>query len=168
MPLKDMYEYCGQCGFLYARVDTEAWGKNSARRIMCPVCGWTAYEEINWEGNEPELVTRSVAKGYGAFRLIPPGGYSGYNSFNKSPAIEVLATLKELLSTKGWKGYISLWSDKENKAFLVFGSPLHKFDVLERKEQPPPEESPAMTFASCASTATFNWTKPTRSELSGD
>jgi len=133
MPLRDMYELCGQCGFIYARVDTEGWGKNSARRIMCPVCGWTAYEELNWESGEPEVVTRNIAKGYGAFRLLPPGGYCGYNAFHEHPSLEVLKTLTDLLSTKGWKGYISLWNDDTRKATLVHGSPLSKFDLLKRK-----------------------------------
>jgi len=133
MPLRDMYEPCGQCGFIYARVDTEGWGENSARRVMCPVCGWTAYEEINWESGEPVVVTRSVAKGYGAFRLVHPGGYCGYNAFHEPASIEVLNTLMELLSNKDWKGYISLWNDDTQKATLVHGSPQSKFDLLKRK-----------------------------------
>jgi hypothetical protein len=100
---------------------------------MCPVCGWTAYEELNWESGEPELVKRSVAKGFGAFRLIPPGGYCGYNSFHEPPEIEVLNALLELLSSKGWKGYISLWNDDTQKASLVHGSPMSKFDMLKQK-----------------------------------
>ena len=90
MPLKDMYEPCGQCGFDYARVDTEAWGRNSARRLMCPVCGWTAYEEIVWEGNQPHQIKRNESQGFGAFRLIPPGGYCGYNAFHEQPSADVL------------------------------------------------------------------------------
>lgn len=133
MPLKDMYENCDQCGFIYARVDTESWGTNSARRLMCPVCGWTAYEEIDWQSGEPEVVTRNMAKGFGAFRLLPPGGYCGYNAFHTPPSIEVLNTLVELLSGKGWKGYISLWNDETQKATLVYGSPLGKFDLLKQK-----------------------------------
>ena len=133
MPLKDMYELCGQCGFDYARVDTEAWGKNSARRLMCPVCGWTAYEEIYWEDNKPNILKRSESKGFGAFRLIPPGGYCGYNAFHEPPSSEVLYTLKELIVDKGWKGYISLWDESDGKAFLLLGSPLDKFAVINKK-----------------------------------
>ncbi len=133
MPLKDMFEACVQCGFDYARVDTEAWGKDSARRLMCPVCGWTAYEELRWEGSRPQMIKRSEAKGYGAFRLIPPGGYSGYNAFHEPPSADVMYALKELLIDKGWKGYISVWDDAEGKAFLLLGSPLDKFDVITKK-----------------------------------
>jgi hypothetical protein len=133
MPLKDMFEPCVQCGFEYARVDTEAWGRDSARRLMCPVCGWTAYEELRWEGNRPQMIKRSESKGYGAFRLIPPGGYCGYNAFHSPPSAEVLYSLKELLIDKGWKGYISLWDEAEGKAFLLLGSPLDKFAVIEKK-----------------------------------
>ena len=133
MTLESMYASCGQCNFIYARIDTEAWGANSSRRIMCPVCGWTAYEELSWEDGRPVVVKRSDAKGYGAFRLIPPGGYCGYNSFHEPPTLDVLTTLKELLSDKGWKGYISLWDDDEGKAYLVYGSPLHKFSALKSK-----------------------------------
>ena len=133
MPLKDMYEPCGQCGFEYGRVDTEAWGANSARRLMCPVCGWTAYEEIEWDGNTPNLLKRSESKGYGAFRLIPPGGYCGYNAFHHPPAPEVLRDLEKLICDKGWKGYISLWDEKEGKAFLVVGNPLNKYAVIGKK-----------------------------------
>jgi hypothetical protein len=100
---------------------------------MCPVCGWTAYEEINWESGEPEVVKRNIAKGYGAFRLLPPGGYCGYNAFHEPPSIEVLNTLVDLLSGKGWKGYISLWNDDTQKATLVHGSPLSKFALLKQK-----------------------------------
>lgn len=129
MALKDMHEQCGQCGFPYARIDTEAWGTNSARRLMCPVCGWTAYEELEWSGPEPVTVKRKEAKGYGAYRLIPPGGYCGYNAFHEPPSINVLTMLKDILSTPGWKGYISIWSDRESRAVLIFGSPLSKFDI---------------------------------------
>jgi hypothetical protein len=133
MPLKDMYELCGQCGFEYGRVDTEAWGKNSARRLMCPVCGWTAYEEIAWDGDQPELIKRNESKGYGAFRLIPPGGYCGYNAFHEPPSAEVLHNLRDLIVNKGWKGYISLWDESQNKAFLLLGSPLDKYAVIDKK-----------------------------------
>jgi len=133
MPLKDMYEPCGQCGFDYARVDTEAWGRNSARRLMCPVCGWTAYEEIVWEGNQPHQIKRNESQGFGAFRLIPPGGYCGYNAFHEQPSADVLQSLKDLIINKGWKGYISLWDESERKAFLLLGSPLDKFAVIDNK-----------------------------------
>jgi hypothetical protein len=133
MPLKDMYEPCGQCGFEYGRVDTEAWGTNSARRLMCPVCGWTAYEEIVWDGSQPELIKRNESKGFGAFRLIPPGGYCGYNAFHESPSAEVLHNLRDLMVNRGWKGYISLWDESEGKAFLLLGSPLDKFAVIDTK-----------------------------------
>ena len=133
MAIKDMFEPCVQCGFDYARVDTEAWGKDSARRLMCPVCGWTAYEELRWEDSRPQMVKRSESKGYGAFRLIPPGGYCGYNAFHEPPSADVLYALKELLIDKGWKGYISVWDEAEGKAFLLLGSPLDKFDVITKK-----------------------------------
>lgn len=133
MPLKDMFGHCNQCGFVYARIDTEAWGTNSARRIMCPVCGWTAYEEFQWDGDMSKVIKRSEEKGYGAFRLIPPGGYCGYNAFHEPPSLEVLAALKELYVDKGWKGYISLWDDEEGKAYLVIGNPLDKFAVIDKK-----------------------------------
>ena len=158
MPLKDMYESCGQCGFLYARVDTEAWDRNSARRLMCPVCGWTAYEEHNWNNGEPVLVKRSVAKGYGAFRLIPPGGYCGYNAFHEPPSMSVLAVLKGILSTKDWKGYISIWSDRESKAFLIFGNPLDKFDVMANYKTAEGRISTEdCGGALCPITESFNW-----------
>lgn len=133
MPLKDMYEPCGQCGFEYGRVDTEAWGTSSARRLMCPVCGWTAYEEIVWESNQPHLIKRNESKGFGAFRLIPPGGYCGYNAFHEQPSPEVLQNLRDLIVNNGWKGYISLWDESEGKAFLLLGSPLDKFAVIDRR-----------------------------------
>jgi len=133
MPLKDMYEPCEQCGFEYGRVDTEAWGKNSARRLMCPVCGWTAYEEILWDGDEPTLIKRNESKGFGAYRLIPPGGYCGYNAFHESPSAEVLHSLRDLIVNRGWKGYISLWDESEGKAFLLLGSPLDKYAVIDKK-----------------------------------
>jgi hypothetical protein len=128
-----MYEYCEQCAFIYARVDTESWGRSSARRIMCPVCGWTAYEEIDWNSGDPKVLKRSVAKGYGAFRLLPPGGYCGYNAFHEPPSPDVLNSLIELISNKGWKGYISLWNDETQKASLIHGSPLNKFALLKQK-----------------------------------
>jgi hypothetical protein len=133
MPLKDMYEPCGQCGFEYGRVDTEAWGANSARRLMCPVCGWTAYEEIHWDGTQSQIVKRNESRGYGAFRLIPPGGYCGYNAFHEPPSADVLHSLRDLMVNKGWKGYISLWDETASKAFLLLGSPLDKYAVIQKK-----------------------------------
>lgn len=133
MPLRDMYEPCGQCGFQYGRVDTEAWGTNSARRLMCPVCGWTAYEEIHWEGDVAHSLKRNESKGFGAYRLIPPGGYCGYNAFHQPPTAEVLHVIRELIVNKGWKGYISLWDDSAGRAFLLLGNPLDKFAVMENK-----------------------------------
>lgn len=132
MLLKDMYEPCGQCRFEYGRIDTEGWGKNSTRRLMCPVCGWTAYEETVWEGDQPHLVKRSESKGFGAYRLIPPGGYCGYNAFHEQPSLEVLKSLKDLMANKGWKGYISLWDESKGKPVLVLGSPLDKFAVIDK------------------------------------
>ena len=132
MPLKDMYNQCGQCGFKYGRIDTEAWGMNSALRLMCPVCGWTAYEETVWEENQPHLVKRNESKGFGAYRLIPPGGYCGYNAFHEKPSSEVLNSLKDLMVNKGWKGYISLWDESKGKPVLVLGSPLDKFAVIDK------------------------------------
>lgn len=169
MPLKDMHESCGQCEFPYARVDTEAWGKSSARRLMCPVCGWTAYEELNWESNEPLIVKRQTSKGYGAFRLIPPGGYCGYNAFNVPPSVGVLTTLKGLLSVEGWKGYISVWSDKESRAFLIYGSPLDKFDVLSRRVDYLYENyQDGLELAPSLSEDSFTWARNSGTELLED
>lgn len=166
MPLKDMYEGCGQCEFPYARVDTEAWGESSARRLMCPVCGWTAYEELNWESIDPVVVKRYTSKGYGAFRLIPPGGYSGYNAFHLPPSMSVLTTLKGLLSIEGWKGYISIWSDKESRAFLIYGSPLNKFDVLQRKFDYPHETyQQDLALAPSSGDDLFTWTRESAAEF---
>lgn len=163
MPLRDMSESCGQCGFLYARVDTEAWGIDSARRAMCPVCGWTAYEEYNWESGEPVLVKRNIAKGHGAFRLIPPGGYSGYNAFHLPPSISVLSTLKGLLSTEGWKGYISIWSEKEQRAYLIFGSPLDKF--TRNNDRFAPAEHEGLVFSPSSAESSFTWSRLTKNEF---
>jgi len=129
MQLSDMHIRCGQCGFNYSRVDTEAWGRFSSRRITCPICGWTFYEEHRWdEDGSSNLMKRNEAQGFGAYRLIPPGGYTGYNAFHSEPPPEVLNHIKDLLSDKGWKGYLSLWDSKEKKAYLVVGHPLNKFD----------------------------------------
>jgi hypothetical protein len=130
--LSDMHEKCRQCNFDYARIDAEAWGNQSSRRVMCPICGWTAYEEHTWEDGAATLNKRNEAFGFGAFRLIPPGGYTGYNAFHAAPAAEVVESIKELLTVKGWKGYLSLWDPKTGKAQLVVGHPLQKFDVIGR------------------------------------
>lgn len=130
MQLSEMHTRCGQCNFNYSRIDTEAWGRFSSRRIMCPICGWTVYEEHRWdEDGTSILMKRNEAQGFGAYRLIPPGGYTGYNAFHSEPTLEVLNHIKELLTDKGWKGYLSVWDSKEKKAHLVMGHPLNKFDV---------------------------------------
>jgi len=130
MQLSEMHTRCGQCGFNYSRIDCEAWGRFSSRRIMCPICGWTVYEEHRWDQDETSvLIKRNEAQGFGAYRLIPPGGYTGYNAFHSEPPQEVLNNIKDLLTDKGWKGYLSLWDSKEKKALLVTGHPLNKFDV---------------------------------------
>jgi hypothetical protein len=38
-----------------------------------------------------------------------------------------------LMTNKGWKGYISLWDESAGKAFLLLGSPLDKFAVIDKK-----------------------------------
>lgn len=130
MQLSEMHTRCGQCSFNYSRIDSEAWGRFSSRRIMCPICGWTVYEEHRWdEDGSSVLIKRNEAQGFGAYRLIPPGGYTGYNAFHSEPPEEVLNNIKDLLTDKGWKGYLSLWDSKEKKAFLVTGHPLNKFDT---------------------------------------
>ena len=129
MQLDEMHDKCKQCGFNYARIDTEAWGHFSSRRTMCPICGWTVYEEHRWEEDgSSTLMKRAESHGFGAYRLIPPGGFTGYNSFHSEPPQEVVNSIKELLTDKGWKGYLSLWDSKEKKAYLVMGHPLFKFD----------------------------------------
>jgi hypothetical protein len=116
MQLSEMHTRCGQCGFNYSRIDTEAWGRFSSRRIMCPICGWTVYEEHRWdEDGSSVLIKRNEAQGFGAYRLIPPGGYTGYNAFHSEPPEEVLNNITELLTDKGWKGYLSLWDSKEKR-----------------------------------------------------
>lgn len=131
MQLSEMHTRCGQCNFNYSRIDTEAWGRFSSRRIMCPICGWTVYEEHRWDENgESVLMKRNEAQGFGACRLIPPGGYTGYNAFHAEPSQEVLDSITELLNEKGWKGYLSIWDNKEKKARLVTGHPLNKFDMV--------------------------------------
>jgi hypothetical protein len=130
MQLSEMHTRCGQCGFNYSRIDCEAWGRFSSRRIMCPICGWTVYEEHRWDEDDSSvLIKRNEAQGFGAYRLIPPGGYTGYNAFHSEPPQEVLNNIKDLLTDKGWKGYLSLWDSKEKKALLITGHPLNKFDA---------------------------------------
>ena len=129
--LSEMHEPCKQCGFEYARVDTERWNESSARRAMCPVCGWTKFEEFAWKGEgAPLLVKRNESHGFGSYRLVPPGGYSGYNAFHSSPDEAVIESIKELLNGKGWKGYLTLWDDNAGRARLVAGSPLQKYDAI--------------------------------------
>ena len=131
MHLSEMHTRCGQCSFNYSRIDSEAWGRFSSPRIMCPICGWTVYEEHRWdEDGSSVLIKRNEAQGFGAYRLIPPGGYTGYNAFHSEPPQDVLNNITELLTEKGWKGYLSLWDSKEKKAFLVTGHPLNKFDAV--------------------------------------
>jgi hypothetical protein len=130
LSLTDMQEQCRQCKFDHARIDTEGWNNHSARRIMCPVCGWTLLEEHVWNNDRPQLVLKSESHGFGAYRLVPPCGYSGYNAFHSEPGEEVVAQIKELLNQKGWKGYLTLWDANIGHARLVAGSPLLKFDEI--------------------------------------
>jgi len=130
LKLSDMHEQCRQCKFLYARIDTEGWGNHSARRVMCPVCGWTILEEHTWTDGHSHLVQRCESKGFGAYRLVPPCGFSGYNAFHSLPDEEVIAQIKELLNVKGWKGYLTLWDEKIGHARLVAGSPLQKLNAV--------------------------------------
>jgi len=127
--ISEMHEICGQCGFNYARIDTERWNNNSSRRAMCPVCGWTMFEEHNWDGGSPTLLKRGESRGFGAYRLVPPGGYSGYNAFHVAPAADVVNELKELLTAKGWKGYLTLWDENARRPRLVAGSPLQRYET---------------------------------------
>lgn len=129
LTLSDMHEKCGQCGFGYARIDNERWNDNSATRAMCPVCGWTRFEEHQWTNGVPRLVRGSESRGFGAYRLVPPGGYSGYNAFHSAPDEEIVSHIKELLNVKGWKGYLTLWDRDAGRARLVAGSPLQKFEA---------------------------------------
>ncbi|CAH2030511.1 conserved protein of unknown function [Trichlorobacter ammonificans] len=129
MQLHDMSEQCAQCGFSYARIDTEVWGQSSSRRVMCPLCGWSLYEEYRWEGSTQLVTKRTEARGFGAYRLVPPGSYTGYNAFHTEPSPELVAQLQDLLTTRGWKGYLSLWDVRQNKVRLLVGHPLAKFSV---------------------------------------
>jgi hypothetical protein len=127
--LSDMHEHCKQCAFEYARVDMERWSNNSARRVMCPVCGWTRLEEFQWSDGVSQLMKRNESFGFGAYRLVPPGGYSGYNAFHSVPGPAVVEQIVELLTDKGWKGYLTLWDTTKGRARLVAGSPLQKFEA---------------------------------------
>lgn len=128
LTISDMHEKCGQCGFDYARIDTEVWTDSSSRRVMCPICGWTRFEEHSWENRTPTLVKKMESAGFGAYRLVPPGGYSGYNAFHSIPGKEVLDNLRELLNVKGWKGYLILWDEKTGRPKLIAGSPLQRYE----------------------------------------
>ena len=127
--ISDMHEKCGQCGFDYARIDLEVWNDNSSRRVMCPICGWTKFEEHVWESSAPTLVKKVESYGFGAYRLVPPGGYSGYNAFHAVPAEGVVDHLKELLTVKGWKGYLILWDEQTRRPRLIAGSPLQRYEA---------------------------------------
>lgn len=129
LDIGDMHEKCGQCGFDYARIDMERWNSSSSRRAMCPVCGWTLFEEFHWENGKPTLVKKGESHGFGAYRLVPPGGYSGYNAFNAVPPEEVVSNLKELLTVKGWKGYLTLWDEHAKRPRLIAGSPLQRYEA---------------------------------------
>lgn len=129
LDIGDMHEKCRQCGFGYARIDTERWNSSSSKRAMCPVCGWTSFEESFWEHGNPTLVKKEESFGFGAYRLVPPGGYSGYNAFHAAPSAELVNTLKELLTVKGWKGYLTLWDDSAKKPRLIVGSPLQHLET---------------------------------------
>ncbi len=130
--LSDMHEKCRQCEFDYARIDTERWNEHSSRRVMCPICGWTKFEEHHWSDGAPLLLKRNESHGFGAYRLVPPGGYSGYNAFHSIPDEDVIEHIRELLTAKGWKGYLTLWDDGASRARLVAGSPLQKYDAIDR------------------------------------
>jgi hypothetical protein len=132
--LSDMHEKCRQCGFDYARIDCERWHNNSARRAMCPICGWTKYEEHLWHNGTSLLLKCIESSGFGAYRLVPPGGCSGYNAFHSIPSPDVIEQIKDLLGNKGWKGYLTLWDVAANRARLAAGTPLQKFDNPEKNE----------------------------------
>jgi len=129
LEIGDMHAKCCQCGFDYARIDTERWNNSGSRRAMCPVCGWTRFEEFHWEGSKANLVKKGESNGFGAYRLVPPGGYSGYNAFHAPPSAELVNTLKELLTVQEWKGYLTLWDDSIKKPRLIVGSPLQRYET---------------------------------------
>ena len=128
MDIAEMHEKCRQCGFDYARIDTERWENCSSRRAMCPVCGWTLFEEHLWQEQTATLSKKSESYGFGAYRLVPPGGYSGYNAFHAAPSDDVISSLKDLLGEKGWKGYLTLWDEKLKRPRLIAGNPLQKYE----------------------------------------
>lgn len=82
----------------------------------------------DWTFALPTIVKRSVVRGCGAYRLIPPGGFSGYNAFHVPPSREVVAHIRQLLDS-GWKGYLTLWDEEKGKARLLAGHPLQKFEI---------------------------------------
>jgi len=127
--IADMHEKCRQCGFDYARIDTERWNDNSSRRAMCPICGWTKFEEHSWEQGIPTLAKKGESHGFGAYRLVPPGGYSGYNAFHAVPTAELIEHIKDLLTVKGWKGYLTLWDENARRPRLIAGSPLQRYEA---------------------------------------
>jgi len=129
LDIADMHAKCGQCGFDFARIDLERWNSSSSRRVMCPVCGWTRFEEFHWKEGKPTLVKKGESHGFGAYRLVPPGGYSGYNAFHAAPAADLVSTLKELLTVKGWRGYLTLWDESAKRPRLVAGSPLQRYET---------------------------------------
>ena len=126
--INDLHEACEQCRFAYARIDTECWGDRGARRVMCPICGWTKYEEHSWSDTPPTLTRRSIKRGHGAYRLIPPGGFSGYNAFHEPPSADVVRHIQALLA-RGWKGYLTVWDEERGKARLVAGHPLQRYEI---------------------------------------
>lgn len=130
MNLSNMHEECKQCTFKYARIDTEGFGNNSVRRVMCPICGWTMIEEHAWTSETPQLVKRSESRGFGAYRLVPPCGYSGYNAFHSAPDDKVVSQIKLLLEVMGWKGYLSLWDESSGQVRLLAGSLLQKLNMV--------------------------------------
>lgn len=131
LKITDTHETCRQCGFDYARIDTERWNESSSRRVMCPVCGWTKFEEFHWKEEEaPILIKRNESHGFGAYRLVPPGGYSGYNAFHSIPDEKVIEHIRDLLNGKGWKGYLTIWDDAVGRSRLVAGSPLQKYEAI--------------------------------------
>jgi hypothetical protein len=127
--ISEMHDTCRQCGFGYARIDLERWNSSSSRRAMCPVCGWTKFEEHSWHDGQATLVKRQESYGFGAYRLVPPGGYSGYNAFHAAPAADVVDHIRELLTSKGWKGYLTLWDEQRRRPRLIAGSPLQKYET---------------------------------------
>jgi hypothetical protein len=95
---------------------------------MCPICGWTKYEEYSLADGSTAIAKRSVKRGFGAYRLIPPGGFSGYNAFHEPPLPEVVKHIQALLG-RGWKGYLTIWDEELGKARLVAGHPLQRYEI---------------------------------------